>query len=75
MGFLVKQLSPYDGIIEAFYELHRKTNPSKSQFAEEALKFAEMSKARSLSEQLSKARAGLIQESIPLEIQNEDKDF
>ena len=75
MGFLVKQLSPHDGIIKAFYELHRKTSSSKSGFAEEALNYAERSKGRVWAEQLSKVRAGLIQESVPLEIQNEDKDL
>jgi CHAT domain-containing protein len=75
IGLLSKRLSPYDGIIHASYELHRKNIPNKSHFAEEALNFAERTKGRVWAEQLSKIRAGLMQESVPLEVQNEDKDL
>jgi CHAT domain-containing protein len=75
MGFLSKHSSPYDGIIQAFFELALKTGFEESQLAEEALSFAEKNKGRVWAEHLSKTRAGLIQESVPLGIRNEEKDL
>jgi CHAT domain-containing protein/tetratricopeptide (TPR) repeat protein len=74
-GFLAKELllgiSPYDGIVEALYNLYFTNTPNKMQLAEEALFFAEKSKARVGIEQLIRARADLIFGGIPLEILKE----
>lgn len=75
MGFLSKHLSPYDGIVHASFELHRKSDYRKKRLAEEALEFSEKSKARTWTEQLWRSRGGLIQESVPLGVRNEEKDF
>jgi CHAT domain-containing protein/Tfp pilus assembly protein PilF len=75
IGFLSKQLSPYNRIINAYYQLHHKSNSMKSEFAEEALNFAEKSKSRTLLTQLIAARARSIWEGVPLEIKREEMDL
>jgi len=78
-GFLAKELlrgiSPYDGIVEALHNLYLASPPNKMQLAEEALFFAEKSKARVGIEQLIRARADLIFGGIPLEIRKELDDL
>lgn len=75
MGFFGKHLVPYDGVISAYYQLHHKMSSIKSEFAEEALNFAEKSKSRTWLTQLLAARARLFMESVPLEIQREELDL
>jgi CHAT domain-containing protein len=74
-GFLAKELffgvSPYDGIVEAFYNLYFTNAQNRMQFGEEALLFAEKSKARVWMEQLISKRAKLIFGDIPLELLKE----
>lgn len=78
-GFLAKELllgiSPYDGIVEALHNLYLASPPNKMQLAEEALFFAEKSKARVGIEQLISARADIIFGDIPLEIRKELDDL
>jgi len=82
MGFFEKELSiinvglsPYDGIIDAFYNLYFAGCPEKNRLAEEALHFAELSKARTWSEQLSKARLRFVQESIPIKVRKKEEEI
>lgn len=82
MGFFEKELSiinvglsPYDGVIDAFYNLYFAGGPEKNPLAEEALHFAELSKARTWSEQLSKARLRFFQESIPSEVRKKEEEI
>jgi len=78
-GFLAKELllgiSPYDGIVEALHNLYLASPPNKMQLAEEALFFAEKSKARVGIDQLIRARADIIFGDIPLEIRKELGDL
>lgn len=72
--FLEKQLSPYDGIIEGLYQLYIAGDSEKKRLAEEALHFAELSKARSWVDQLSLARLRFIEESVPQEVRKKEED-
>ena len=74
IGFLEKQLSPYEGIIEALYHLYLVGGPEKNRLAEEALHFVELSKARSWTERFSIARLRFIEEIIPKEVRKEEED-
>jgi CHAT domain-containing protein/tetratricopeptide (TPR) repeat protein len=71
-GFFKTSLSPYDNLVEALYQLYRVGGPQKGHLAEEGLDFAEASKARTWKEHFSKSRLRFIQESIPLEVRDEE---
>ena len=74
-GFFKTTLSPYDNLVEALYQLYLVGSPEKSRLAEEGLDFAELSKAKTWKEQFSKARLRFIEESIPVEVRNEESNL
>lgn len=74
-GFFKTTLSPYNNLVEALYQLYLVGGPEKSRLAEEALDYAELSKAKTWKEQFSESRLRFIQESIPLEVRNEESNL
>lgn len=74
ISFFEEQLSPYEGIIEALYHLYVSRGSEKKRFAEEALHFAELSKARSWADHLSMARLRFIEETISQEVRKKEED-
>jgi CHAT domain-containing protein/tetratricopeptide (TPR) repeat protein len=71
-GFFETALSPYNNIVEALYQLYLVGGPEQIRLAEEGLDFAELSTTKTWKEQFSKARLRFIEESIPLEVRNEE---
>jgi CHAT domain-containing protein len=74
-GFFKTSPSPYDNLVEALYQLHLVGGPEKGHLAEEGLDFAEATKARTWREHFSESRLRLIQESIPLEVRNQENNL
>ena len=74
-GFFKTGLSPYDNLVEALYQLYLVGGPEKDHLAKEGLGFAELSKARTWREHFSESRLRFIQESIPLEVRNEESNL
>lgn len=72
--FFEKKLSPYEGIVEALYHLYVSGDPEKNRLAKEALHFAELSKARSWTDQLSMARLRFIEETVAQEVRKKEED-
>jgi len=74
-GFIAKelssQISAYDGIVEALYNSYLDSASNSIALAEEALVFAEKSKARVWIEELIRTRGTLIFEDMPLEVKKE----
>jgi CHAT domain-containing protein len=75
MGFFERELSPYEGIVESLYHLYRVDGSDKNKLAEEALYYAELSKARTWMEQFSKARLRFIQETVPSDVRKEEEEI
>jgi CHAT domain-containing protein len=75
MGFLERELSPYEGIVESLYHLYRVNGSDKTKIAEEALYYGELSKARTWMEQFSKARLRFIQETVPSDVRKEEEEI
>jgi len=74
-GFFKTTLLPYNNLVEALYQIYLVGGPEKSRLAEEALDYAELSKAKTWKEQFSESRLRFIQESIPLGVRNEESNL
>jgi CHAT domain-containing protein len=74
-GFFKANLSPYDNLVEAFYQLYLARGPDQDHYAEGALGYAELSKARTWMEQFSNSRLRFLQEEIPSEIRTEESSL
>jgi len=74
-GFFKANLSPYDNLVEAFYQLYLRGGPEQGRYAEGALGYAELSKARTWMEQFSNSRLRFLQEEIPSEVRREESSL
>jgi CHAT domain-containing protein/tetratricopeptide (TPR) repeat protein len=74
-GFFKANLSPYDNLVEAFYQLYLAGGPEQGHFAEGALGYAELSKARTWMEQFSNSRLRFLQEEIPPDVRSEESSL
>lgn len=75
MGFLARELSPYDGIIRALYNSYVATALGKTLVAHKALLFAEWGKSKTWVEQLSRHRMVAVQDTLPPEVRARERDM